>query len=76
MAIVELLATGDARAADSLLVLRIEVLAENQALAAALADVLQALDEGRDLTTALIRARRTIMDPPVHSALGAWGWVP
>ncbi len=73
---ITLLARGSAEAADSLLLLRIESMATHPALAAALGDVLEALDRGGDVTDGLIRARRTILDPPAHRGLGLWGHIP
>ena len=76
MAAVTLLAQGMAEAADSLLLLRIESLATHPLLAAALGDVLAALEAGDDVTDGVIRARRAILDPPVRRELGLWGRTP
>lgn len=56
---------------DSLALLRIEAIADAPAFAAALAAALDALGNGRDLTPALIRARRTlgVVSPIIP---GAW----
>jgi hypothetical protein len=68
---------ADARAAmDSLTLLRVDALADNAALAAALRDAIDALDAGRDALPALRRARSALEGTPERGAnlrwSGAW----
>lgn len=68
---------GATRAAmDTLMVLRIDVLAENPSLAAALATALADLRSGRDATSALLLARRALDGAPTRGRHPAWsgGW--
>lgn len=77
--IVELAAHAPAAAADSLLLLRIDVLPDNPALAAALGDAATAMRRGKanDATLALTRARRTLGGAPVaRDSIARWGIVP
>jgi hypothetical protein len=79
VAIAELAARAPAAAADSLLLLRIDVLVDDPALAAALSDAAGALRGGKtvDATDALARARRTLSGAPVaRDSLARWGIVP
>jgi len=73
---IELAAQSPAAAIDSLVILRVESLDAAPALAAALADALDAMRNGRDATTLLARARR-IGDGTVRGSgrLGAWSGV-
>jgi hypothetical protein len=75
-AAIELAARSPAAAIDSLVLLRVEALDVAPPLAAALADALDAMRNGRDATSLLTRARR-IADGPVRGAgrLGAWSGV-
>ena len=62
-----------ARAAiDSLLVLRIDVLEEDPALAAALSTAIGDLRSGRDATASLLQARRALYGAPVSRKLTGW----
>jgi hypothetical protein len=77
--IVELSSRQPQSAADSLLLLRIDVLGENAAFAAALSDAAAAIRRGRgaDATVALARARRALSGAPVgQDSLSRWGFVP
>ena len=71
------LVTSGAAAADSLLLLRVELLAVAPAAAAPLGDALDRLRSGADATGALIAARRALAgERSVAAPLGAWGRVP
>ena len=77
--IVELASRTPAAAADSLLLLRIDVLPDNPTLAAALGDAATALRRGKsdDATLALTRGRRALSGAPVaRDSLARWGIVP
>jgi hypothetical protein len=77
--IVELSAHQPQAAADSLLLLRIDVLGDNAAFAAALGDAANAIRRGRsdDATSALVRARRALSGAAVpRDSLSRWGFVP
>ena len=66
-------------AADSLLLLRIDALADAPAFAAALGDAVAAMRAGNGsaATSALARARRLLAGAPVvQDSLGRWGIVP
>jgi len=79
VAIAELATRVPAAAADSMLLLRIDVLPDNPALAAALSDAANALRRGKsdDATLALTRARRALSGAPVaRDSLARWGIVP
>lgn len=68
---------GRASAAiDSLMILRIDVLGEHPALAAALGSAIEDLRTGRDATNALVAARRALDGVPLKSRLTGWsgGW--
>lgn len=73
---IELAARSPAAAIDSLVLLRVESLDAAPPLAAALADALDAMRNGRDATGLLARARR-IADGTVRGSgrLGAWSGV-
>jgi len=60
---IALLAARDSAATDSLRLVRLDALGATPALAAALGDVIDALDRGRDVTGALLRARRLALSP-------------
>lgn len=76
VAAVELLADHPAAAMDTLLVLRIDALADAPALARALDEALVALRSGRDATPALVRARRAIEGGGAAAGpLGRWSGV-
>jgi hypothetical protein len=77
--IVELASHAAAAAADSLLLLRIDVLSDNAALAAALGDAASAIRGGKsqDLMPALTRARRALSGAPVaRDSIARWSIVP
>jgi len=77
--IAELAAHAPTAAADSLLLLRIDVLPDNPPLAVALSDAANALRRGKsdDATVALTRARRLLSGAPVaRDSLARWGIVP
>ncbi len=77
--IVELSARQPQAAADSLLLLRIDVLGGNAAFAAALSDAATAIRRGRstEATRALARARRALSGAPAtRDSLSRWGFVP
>jgi hypothetical protein len=77
--IVELASHAAAAAADSLLLLRIDVLSDNTALAAALGDAASAIRGGKsqDLMPALTRARRALSGAPVaRDSIARWSIVP
>ena len=79
-AVVEQLATsqtnpandGVRAAVDSLMVLRIDVLGDEPALAAVLSRAIGDLRAGRDATDALIAARRALDGEPVSGPLRGW----
>jgi hypothetical protein len=75
-AVIELAGRSPAAAVDSLALLRVESIDAAPALAAALADAVDAMRNGRDATSLLSRARR-IADGTVRGAgrLGAWSGV-
>jgi len=75
-AAIELASRSPAAAIDSLVLLRVESLDAAPALAASLADALDAMRSGRDATALLARARR-IADGTVRGSgrLGAWSGV-
>ena len=75
-AAIELASHSPAAAIDSLVLLRVESLDAAPQLAAALADALAEMRNGRDATTSLARARR-IADGSVRGAgtVGAWSGV-
>ena len=54
---------NDSTARDSLRLVRLDALGAAPTLAAALGDALEALDRGRDATTALLRTRRLALSP-------------
>ena len=63
-------------AIDSLMLLRIDVLASSPASAAALGELVTALRQGRDVAPTLARAREVIAGPPRgNGAMGAWSGV-
>ncbi|HEX3159019.1 MAG TPA: hypothetical protein VHQ45_10910 [Gemmatimonadaceae bacterium] len=68
-----LLDAQPAAAVDSLLLLRVDALAEAPALAGALGDAIERLRGGRDATDALRRARR-LADGEPHTAPGLPAW--
>jgi len=77
--VVELAARHPRSAIDSLLVLRIDALADAPAFAAALGDAVTAMRAGRGdaATSALARARRTLAgSPAARDSLSRWGLVP
>jgi hypothetical protein len=77
--IIELSTVNAQAAADSLLILRIDALADNPAFAAALSDAATAVKRGRgvDASNALARARRTLSGASVtRDSLPRWGIVP
>ena len=75
-AAIELASRTPAAAIDSLVLLRVESLDAAPRLAAAIADALDAMRNGRDATTLLARARR-VAEGTVRGAgrLGAWSGV-
>ncbi|MBC7562170.1 MAG: hypothetical protein H7305_04570 [Gemmatimonadaceae bacterium] len=60
---IALLIANDGTARDSLRLVRLDALSAAPTLAAALGDALEALDRGRDATSALLRARRLALSP-------------
>jgi hypothetical protein len=77
--IVEVAAREPSAAVDSLLLLRIDALADAPAFAAALGDAASAIRAGKGdaATTALARARRALAGAAiVRDSLGRWGIVP
>ena len=71
---VQLLPDRPTAAIDSLMLLRLDALASSPALAAALAEAIDALRTGRDATAALGRARRAVAgEPVVTDSLPRWG---
>ena len=75
-AILAMLDDKNAAVVDSLLVLRVDALTDAPSLAAALAEAADAMRKGRDATTPLIRARRSLETAvAVSSATPFWsGW--
>lgn len=76
---VELAAREPAAAVDSLLLLRIDALADAPAFAGALRDATDALRRGQggEATAALARARRALAGPPVaRDSIARWGLIP
>ena len=74
---VTLLEGTPAAAIDSLLLLRVDLLADRAGTAQPLADAIDLLRAGRDATMALGRARRALLGEPVsRPGLGRWsgGW--
>ena len=74
---VELTAHDTPAAVDSLLLLRIEALADSPQFAAALRDATDALRRGKsaDATAALARARRALAGPSTaRDSIARWGW--
>lgn len=77
--VVELVARDPASAVDSLLLMRIDALADAPAYAAALRDATDALRRGRgaDATAALARARRALAGPSIaRDSIARWGLTP
>jgi hypothetical protein len=72
-AAIELASRSPAAAIDSIVLLRVESLDAAPQLAAALADALAAMRNGRDATSSLARARR-IADGSVRGAGSVGGW--
>jgi hypothetical protein len=75
----ELAVENASAAADSLLLMRIDVLPDNAPLAAALGDAAAALRSGRadDATAAFVRGRRALGGAPVaRDSIARWGVVP
>jgi hypothetical protein len=69
--------TASDAAVDSLLLIRLELLARDDIAARALESAANALRSGRDATSALIRARRALAGGiELHSAVSAWGPIP
>ena len=60
---IALLIANDGTARDSLRLVRLDAMGAAPTLAAALGDALEALDRGRDATSALLRARRLALSP-------------
>jgi hypothetical protein len=70
----ELLASQPDAATDSLILLRLDALADAPSFAAAIGEAIEALRTGRDATVAIVRARRTIAgEPETRASLPAWG---
>ncbi len=59
-------------ARDSLMALRLDALADAPELSRAVEIVLTGLTEGRDVTDALVRARRTLVRPQAMPGLSPW----
>jgi hypothetical protein len=77
--IVELIQRDRRAAIDSLLVLRIDALADEPSFASALSDAADAMRRGKadDASNALTRARRVLAGPPVaRDSLARWSIVP
>jgi hypothetical protein len=77
--ILDLAARNQGAAADSLLVLRIDALADNPPFAAALSDAANAIRRrrGDDATSAFVRARRALGGAPVAlDSIARWGIIP
>lgn len=74
---VRILPTDRASAVDSLLLLRVEMLADSPRAAAALGEAIRALREGQRATAPLARAREALAGP-VHAerGLSTWGAFP
>ena len=69
-----LLAAAPRQAMDSLMLLRVELIADRPSAAATLAESIELLSAGRDATAALGRARRALLgEPVVIPGLGRWG---
>lgn len=68
----ERLVSDPVAARDSLVALRIDALADDVALSAALELVLTALQAGDDVTAPLVRARRSLWRPVAGQGLPAW----
>ncbi len=66
------LTTNATAARDSLVVLRLDALADAPAFSQALDAVLVALRDGRDVTNALVIARRTLSRPAVIRGVSGW----
>ena len=67
------LAAGDPSAADTLALLRLDVLTDEPAFATAIGAAIDALRGGRDATDALVRARRMLAGgSQARSTLPAW----
>ena len=72
----ELIDQNRQAAIDSLMLLRIDVLASSPSGAAALGDVVAALRQGRDVASTLARARDVLAGPPrSDAAMGTWSGV-
>ena len=74
---VGLLRSEAGAALDSLMLIRVELLAERPAAAAPLGEAIEQLRSGQDATSALARARRALQGGPIaRSGLGLWsgGW--
>lgn len=71
-AALDLAARNDRSAVDSLVMLRVDVLSEQPALAAALAAAIEDLRVGRDATTRLRAARRALAGAPERSRDARW----
>ncbi len=68
------LARDPAAAVDSLLLVRLEALEQAPALAAAVADAVDAIRRGSDATDALVRARRATLGAAAsRGGMPAWG---
>jgi CRP-like cAMP-binding protein len=63
---------SSAAAIDTLVVLRIDALADQPALAAALSAAIDDLRSGRDATATLLAARRALLGAPVTRAHSGW----
>jgi len=66
-------ASGARAAVDSLMILRVDVLGENEALASALSQAITDLRSGRDATASLIAARRALDGAPRQGRELRWG---
>lgn len=72
-AALDLLASDSARAAvDSLMVIRVDALGDQPALAAALGSAIDDLRAGRDATASLVAAHRVLAGAPVTSPQTRW----
>jgi hypothetical protein len=74
---VDLLGNAPQAGIDSLMLLRVELLADRPAAAGPLAESIELLRSGREATSALARARRALLgDPVTVPGLGRWsgGW--
>jgi hypothetical protein len=77
--IVELVQRDQRAAIDSLLILRIDALADEPSFASALSDAAEAMRRGKasEASSALTRARRSLAGAPVaHDSLARWSIVP